>query len=167
MTVWAASGQPSWRWLHKGREHWTLLRKAPDANLLGCNFDFSQGQLLRNPTFFFLSFWKWSQAGQRECARENGMGGGKMDDCLTSSEVGLTSLIHDHCLKWNWLILILILSGGFERLGGTDVEAAQGGRAHRRGNQRGGEVSRIKANEDRQKDRHTDKKTDTQTKRQT
>ena len=61
----------------------------------------------------------------------------------------------------------MILSGGFERLGGTDVEAAQGGRAHRRGNQCGGEVSRIKANEDRQKDRHTDKKTDTQTKRQT
>ena len=40
------------------------------------------------------------------------------------------------------------------------MEAAQGGRAYRRGNQRGGEVSRIKANEDRQK---TDKKTDTQT----
>ena len=61
----------------------------------------------------------------------------------------------------------MILSGGFERLGGTDVEAAQGGRAHRRGNQRGGEVSRIKANEgrqkDRQKERHKDKKTDTQT----
>ena len=47
------------------------------------------------------------------------------------------------------------------------MEAAQGGRAYRRGNQRGGEVSRIKANEgrqkDRQKERHKDKKTDTQT----
>ena len=81
--------------------------KSSWCQLAWVQFWFQPGSTLEKSTFFLLSFWKCSQAGQRECARENGMGGGKMDDCLTNSEVGLTSPIHDQCLKWNWLILIL------------------------------------------------------------